>query len=199
MRKTILAIEIVSVFTALIIRIWLVENNWLILIILAGLIASWKIRGDSLEKLGFSLGGLKSVPIFAFAPLAFAAIASLPLYGGNLPFKIGGSGLIFVQFGWAFLQQVILNSYFVNRLDSLMENRHSVILLAGIIFATVHAPNPFLMIATGVGGIFLSFLFLKRRNIYEVAIIHVLVSASLYYGISSDIHHYFVVGPKFFR
>jgi hypothetical protein len=199
MKKSFIVLEISAVFAGLILRIWLVESNWLTAAILAGILLSWRKNKDSLKDLGFSVRESKNVPLFAFAPLAIAAIASFPLYGGTLPFKVGGPGLIVAQLGWALFQQVILNSYFVNRVESLLDDPRLVVLCAGVIFAGVHAPNPFLMVATGIGGIVLSFLFLRWRNIYAVAFIHAIVSAVILRSIPSGIHHGFVVGPNFFR
>lgn len=101
---------------------------------------------------------------------------------------------------WALGQQIILNSYLTNRLYSLSNSRTvPTILVVGIIFSLLHLPNIFLTLATLPGGIIMSAIFLKRKNLYELALLHLTISTVLYLLVSPEIHHHFVVGYRFYQ
>ena len=101
---------------------------------------------------------------------------------------------------WALGQQIILNSYLTNRLYSLSGQKFlPTILVAGTIFSLAHLPNLFLVLATWPGGIIMSAIFLKRKNLYELALLHLVVSTILYWLVYPDIHHHFVVGQRFYK
>jgi membrane protease YdiL (CAAX protease family) len=101
---------------------------------------------------------------------------------------------------WALGQQIILNSYLTNRVYALSGQKFlPTILVVGTIFSLAHLPNPFLVLATWPGGIIMSAIFLKRKNLYELALLHLVVSTTLYLMVSPDIHHHFVVGCRFYK
>lgn len=72
-------------------------------------------------------------------------------------------------FAFCLLQQVALNSFLVNRLLSVFSSRQTVALIAGLIFAALHLPNPVLVPLTFIGGTAMAFLFATDRNIIPLA------------------------------
>lgn len=101
---------------------------------------------------------------------------------------------------WVLGQQIILNSYLTNRLYSLSGQKFlPTILMVGVFFSLIHLPNLFLVLVTWPGGMIMSAIFLKRKNLYELALLHLVVSTILYLVVSSDIHHHFVVGQRFYN
>jgi len=76
---------------------------------------------------------------------------------------------------WAFLQQVLLQDFFLRRLLGLMPGRP--VLAAGaaaIIFALAHVPNLVLVPVTLLWGFVACLLFLRYRTLWSLAVVHAL-------------------------
>jgi hypothetical protein len=62
-----------------------------------------------------------------------------------LPVRVTEPWRFFAYFAFCLLQQVALNSYLMNRLLYALEEPRAAALVAGIIFAALHWPNPVLV------------------------------------------------------
>ena len=96
------------------------------------------------------------------------------LYGSQTPVW---HGLLYAV--WALEQQFILNSFFYRRFEHLFGNTSFSMFSAALLFSLVHLPNPVLVPATFVGGIFFISVFRRWRNIYPLAIAHAIVGLTL--------------------
>lgn len=82
-------------------------------------------------------------------------------------------------FPWALAQQYLLQAFVLLRLRALGKSRIATSLLAAMIFASLHIPNPTLTITTLFGGWILCYNFLTHRNLFSVALAHGIVAASM--------------------
>jgi hypothetical protein len=96
------------------------------------------------------------------------------------------------------LQQVALNSYLTNRLLGAMNSPAMASLIAGIVFAALHWPNPVLVPLTFIGGVAMAWLFARERNIIPLAIGQGILGTLVWWAFPMAWHHGLRVGPGFY-
>ena len=97
------------------------------------------------------------------------------------------------------LQQVALNSYLTNRLlYAFDEARMPTALVAGTVFALLHWPNPVLVPLTFFGGVAMSWLFARERNIIPLAVGQAIVGTLIWWAFPVAWHHGMRVGPGYY-
>lgn len=200
------AMEAVGVFAACQFFLWRLSwtHRKLWFLILAYLIFSVWRRRDSLYELGLrpsrdlgasrwmALGVLVAgVPILAYGAVHGQVRIMLPDWEAILQF-LGYTW-------WCVLQQFALQSFMHNRLLDASRSRHFSSLMLGVIFGSLHLPNPVLTIATFVGGIAMGEVFARYRNIYLLALGQAIVSTVLFVSFPDAWHHRLRVGPGYFR
>src|SRR5947207_14284596 len=87
------------------------------------------------------------------------------------------------------LQQVGLNSYLTNRLLAATGSPARAALLAGIIFATLHWPNPVLIPLTFIGGVAMAWLFARVRIFIRIAVWHGILGSLVFCSFSVAFLH----------
>lgn len=80
---------------------------------------------------------------------------------------------------WALAQQFLLQSFFFRRLEQVLRSGRQALIAAALLFASAHIPNPVLVPVTLAGGLLLSAVFRRCRNLYPLAVAHALVALSL--------------------
>src|SRR6266480_204540 len=105
----------------------------------------------------------------------------------------------FGYMAFCLLQQVGLSSYVTNRLFAATDNAVRASLIAGTIFAALHWPNPVLVPLTCVGGIAMSWLFVRERNILPLALGQSILGTLVWWAIPVAWHHAMRVGPGFYH
>jgi hypothetical protein len=100
---------------------------------------------------------------------------------------------------WAFEQQFILNSFFYKRFEALLGDTTSAMLVTAGLFAAVHVPNPVLMPATFLGGLFFVYIFRRFRNIYPLGLAHALLGISIAMAFPDFLIRHMRVGIGYFR
>ena len=96
------------------------------------------------------------------------------------------------------LQQAGLNSLVTNRLLAAFEKPVPAALLAGVLFAALHWPNPVLVPVTLVGGVGMAWLFATERNILPLALGQAILGALVWWAFPLAWHHSMRVGPGYF-
>ena len=208
--KKLALLEIVAIFSLVEIRIWALGRLGIVTAIATVLpillvCLSWRKAGDNFKTLGLVPENFKKdlIPIFAITLLLWVLILSIALIFNpeflkqkNLVLKISlhFSGYFF----WALLQNLWLNGYFVNRLSAAIKNPKIVSVIAGLLFAIVHLPNPVLFPVTLIGGIMSAHFFQRNRNLYLIAASHALLAVSLLYFFPDSWHHRLTIGPGFY-
>ncbi len=102
-------------------------------------------------------------------------------HGVHLP---GGGAALFHRYWgytvWAFLQQVLLQDFFLRRLERLLPGRAVfAALAAAAIFGAAHLPNPILAPVTLAWGFAACLLFQRYRNLWPLAMTHALFGITL--------------------
>ena len=99
---------------------------------------------------------------------------------------------------WAFVQEFMLQCFCVPMLRA-MVSRVSSLLLAGVVFAVAHLPNPSLTLVAFFGGVALTAIYARRRNLYVVALIHAVLGLTLAVSAPDAWFHQLRVGRHFWQ
>lgn len=94
---------------------------------------------------------------------------------------------------WAFLQQFVLMDFVLLRLLRLLPPRKAIAVAAGL-FAAAHVPNPVLMPLTLLWGLAACILFLRYRNLYTLAVAHIVFGVCIAIAVPGPIDHNMRVG-----
>jgi hypothetical protein len=197
--------EITLVFLLILVQIWFVGEalSFFVLLPLGAVLASWVIRRESFETLGlahFSFIGFARLWLLLAAGVLIVLVVGAfanPGFFRNVEFSVGVTLRFISYLVPALLQQILLNSYFVNRIHLLTNNRVSIILIGGILFSVVHLPNPVLLFLTLYGGMISAHFFVRSRNVYPLAVAHAALAAVAYCVLPQAWHHGFRVGMQF--
>jgi membrane protease YdiL (CAAX protease family) len=100
---------------------------------------------------------------------------------------------------WAFVQQFLLQGYFLLRLLRLMRNPAGAAVAAAGIFAAAHLPNPILTPLTLLWGLGACFLFLRYQNLYPLAVAHAAFGICVAITIPGPVVHNMRVGLGYLR
>jgi membrane protease YdiL (CAAX protease family) len=80
---------------------------------------------------------------------------------------------------FACVQQALLQDFFLLRFLRVMRSPQAAAVAAAGIFSLAHLPNPILTVVTFVWGLMACLLFLRYRNLYVLAIAHVILGVTL--------------------
>ncbi len=186
--------------------IWQLESsNWSSWIVFpVWLIASIVVHKDTPKTLGWRADNLwnaakRSAMLFLPSILVICAVAVA--FGGmhrSLNHLLVPKRL-FGYLAFCLLQQVGLNSYLTNRLLAARDSPVLASLVAGTIFAALHWPNPVLVPLTWIGGIAMSWLFARERNILPLTIGQGILGTLVWWAFPTAWHHAMRVGPGFYH
>jgi membrane protease YdiL (CAAX protease family) len=86
---------------------------------------------------------------------------------------------------WALLQQTLFQFYLLGRLRALCPSLHALSLSAlnGLIFGLVHTTDFWIALPAAFGGTLWSFLYLRYRRLWPVALSHALIGTTFYYWV----------------
>ena len=100
---------------------------------------------------------------------------------------------------WTFVQQFLLQGFFLLRLLRLMPGPRSAAFAAAFLFALAHLPNPVLAPLTLVWGFASCLVFLRYRNLYPLAIAHAIFGITIAITIPGPIVRNMRVGLGYLR
>ncbi|MGB2592188.1 MAG: CPBP family intramembrane glutamic endopeptidase [Candidatus Acidiferrum sp.] len=177
-------------------------NSWIVFPI--WLLASIALHRDTPKTLGWRADNLwpatrQGIPIFV-AFVAGVCIAAV-FFGAyhRLPLHLTQTKRFLGYFAFCLLQQVALNSYLTNRLLYAFENPRVAAVVAGTIFAGVHWPNPVLVPLTFLGGVVISWLFARERNIIPLTVGQAILGTLVWWAFPVAWHHGMRVGPGYYN
>lgn len=100
---------------------------------------------------------------------------------------------------WSFLQQFLMQGYFLLRLIRIFpESRWAALIVAGI-FALAHLPNPILTPLTLLWGFVACSVFLRFRNIYPLGMAHAIFGICVAVAFPGPVVHNMRVGLGYIR
>lgn len=176
-------------------QVWIVFPIWLA--------ASFLLQRDTPKTLGWRADNLRPAGIEAgiFFGIAVAVLFALALARG-MPRHLAWRAVaehLWTYFAFCLLQQVALNSLLNNRAIALLSRPWLSSLVAGLLFASAHWPNPVLVPITLVGGVGMAWLFRRNRNILTLALGQAVVGSLLAWAFPAAWLHNLRVGPGYFR
>jgi hypothetical protein len=167
---------------------WIVASSW------------WSFPGWA--AMGFRRGGfVASLWVVAAAGVfcAAAVTAAVRLHTLHAPRGIAHWVLTFGGYTvWSFVQQFLLQGYFLFRLLHLLPRREWAAVAAAGIFALAHVPNPILVPVTLVWGIVACFVFLRCRNLYPLMLAHAILGITVAITVPGPVIHNMRVGIGYF-
>ncbi|HWY43491.1 MAG TPA: CPBP family intramembrane glutamic endopeptidase [Candidatus Sulfotelmatobacter sp.] len=174
---------------------WLIFPVWLL--------ASFLLHRDTPKTLGWRADNLKAatrlaVPVFlvSIAAIVLAGIALGALH--RLPTHLVEPRRFVGYLAFCLLQQVGLQSLTMNRLLRAFSSPNLAALVAGILFAALHWPNPVLVPLTLIGGAAMCWLFARQRNILPLVLGQAILGALVFWAFPIAWHHSMRVGPGYY-
>jgi hypothetical protein len=175
---------------------WMVFPIWLA--------ASFALHRDTPKTLGWRADNFWNAAkrsALVFVPFIIGlCFVGLVLGGLHRPFNhLLIPKHFFGYMAFCLLQQVGLNSYVTNRLFAATDSPARASLIAGTIFAALHWPNPVLVPLTWIGGIAMSWLFARERNILPLTLGQAILGTLVWWAFPVAWHHAMRVGPGFYH
>ncbi len=208
--RAIAAWEIASVTTSFLLAEWtilpFVGNNKLIgavpvALAFALMIFSHRARGETLRDLGFRIDNFFQAVRLLIIPMLIATILILMIgwLMGGLRFDTALLRTRFLLLPlWAFLQQYVIQG-FINRRAQIVWRRGALsITVVALLFALFHFPNPWLSVATFVGGLLWATVYQRAPNLFALALSHSFMSLLLALTLPPSILNSLRVGFKYF-
>ncbi len=100
---------------------------------------------------------------------------------------------------WSFVQQFLLQGYFLFRFLRLLPRREWAALAAAVLFALAHLPNPILTPITFIWGLTACFVFLRCRNVFPLAFAHAILGITVAITIPGPVVRNMRVGLGYLR
>jgi len=153
---------------------------------------------EGLEQMGLCSIDLSRSLWTVGAALALAVVAvalASKLHTLHMP----GSPILFIQhYGgyavWAFVQQIVLQCFFLSRLLRLTPHATYAVIVAAVLFAIAHLPSPILAAVTLIWGLGACLFFLRYRTLYPLAVAHAILGISIAITVPAQIIHNMRVG-----
>jgi membrane protease YdiL (CAAX protease family) len=95
---------------------------------------------------------------------------------------------------WSAVQQFLLQCFFLLRLMRLFSNAKVAAVMAALIFALAHLPNPILVSVTLIWGFAACLVFLRYRNLYPLALAHAIFGITIAITVPGPVDHNMRVG-----
>lgn len=161
------------------------------------------LRYKNLVSLGLDFAGtLRSLWGVAAALLTTGLSVFIARRLGTFHTLSGNRPLILHIWGyvvWAFFQEFLLQIYVLSRLLRLLPRRAVAIMVAALLFAVAHIPNPVLTGLTLLWGLIACTLFLRYRNLYMLGLAHGILGICVAITVPDAVHHHMRVGLGYLR
>jgi membrane protease YdiL (CAAX protease family) len=176
-----------------------------ICIALATIVLSHRGRKESLKDIGYRFDNFAQcwriliLPMLAF----FVFLTVLGWYLGSLRLNDIFSQAFFRKYAWLFLwgliQQHALQAFFNRRAQEIWGKGFSSVFVAASIFALLHLPNFWLMVATFFGGLMWAAVYQRVPNLFVLALSHGIMSGALVMTMPRAALHGMRVGYNYFN
>jgi membrane protease YdiL (CAAX protease family) len=212
--RALAAWEIISVVSSVVVAEWVVlavaGDSRLLLsvpvaVVLAFMLVSYRLRGESARDVGWRLDNFWAAArllLVLFGPPA----ALLLLFGwltGSLSLLRWGGGQSILgapALGvlWGLLQQYALQGFINRRAQMVWGRGWKSVLVVALVFAALHLPNPWLTLATFVGGLLWAYAYQRVPNLLALGLSHGLLTWALIASVPPSWLNNLRVGFKYF-
>ena len=100
---------------------------------------------------------------------------------------------------WSFFQQFLLQDFVLRRLLRLIADKRAAVLVAAVLFALAHLPNPLLTVMTLVWGVAACLTFLRYRNLFTLGMAHAILGVCVAITVPATVQHNMRVGLGYLR
>jgi membrane protease YdiL (CAAX protease family) len=208
------AIEIALVTLCVLIAEWVIiplfgRNKKIGMIPIAAVLLfsflSHRSRRESAREIGFSgdnfLPAIRLLVIWMVP--ASAVLFAIGWWMGSVHFNhpLSWKGLALSQFWlylWGVMQQYALQAVVNRRAQEIWGRGSLSILFTAFLFAALHLPNLWLMVATLAGGILWAAVYQRAPNLFALAISHSIMTTILSSTTSPSVMHGMRVGYNYF-
>ncbi len=180
--------------------IWLgtTTARWTIVFPIALIALLWCRQSQTLDSLGLRFSTfIRSLR--QWHVLWIATVVLFLLLGWDALFRPSVLLRGCIYFVWCLLQQLTFQSVVYSVWRKQFPQRWAAALLAGLVFALLHAPNPVLMAGTLLWGVVSCLLFENCRSVLGLALLQVMFSSILLWMVPYEVHHGLRVGPSYYR
>jgi hypothetical protein len=193
-------LELIIGYTLILLTVWTAGATQRFLLITS---TTWIVVTSLLLRpkaglYGFRLSGLRRSwwIIAAAAAIAAGAVAISDRIGTlHLPFSFAQHPWrAWAYVFWSFVQQFILQDYFLLRQRRLVSNPVLAVATVAVLFSLAHLPNPLLTVATLIWGIVSCTLFLRYRDLYSLGLAHAILGLCIAFTVPNAMHHQMRVG-----
>ena len=143
-----------------------------------GIINYWGFRTDNFKTV------LKKV--LPFGLISVIAFICIGLYQGSINYTWRIIPILILYPVWGIIQQFLLIALTAGNLQELKGKKMNtglILLLSALLFAAVHYPFVWLIIATFILALFYGLIYLRERNIYVLGIFHGWLGGFFYYTV----------------
>jgi len=193
-------IELTIAYGLILVVIWTPrpwQRFFWILAVAAVAIITW-ISFDGLKAMGLRRENFfRSLWIVGAALAASAVAVTLAMRLHTLQMQTSFLAYVRTYWGyaiWTFVQEFLLQCFFLSRLRRLLPNGGLAALAAAAIFAAAHLPNPILTTVTLLWGLAACLLFLHYRNLYPLAMAHAILGITVAITVPGPVDHNMRVG-----
>jgi len=170
------------------------------------MLLSHRRRGETARELGFRLDNFPCALLLLTPPMLVCAASLYAggrlLWGAGTPRFVAGPGLavaLFWLFLWGLLQQYALQAFINRRARELWGPGARSVLFVALVFALLHAPNLWLMLATFAGGLLWAWAYQRAPNLFALGLSHCLMTVALVSSVPNSLLHGMRVGAGYFR
>ena len=197
--------EVAFTFAFIEIILWMprAQQGWLSLVAFAWILGSTFLVKQNRDAVELGISGFRRSLWVVATALALAALEILiarheqtlhpPYENGVIHYRVWGYVL------WSFLQQFILQEYFLLRLLRVFRRPALAVVVSATLFACAHIPNPVLTIATLAWGLVACTLFLHYRDLYSLGLAHAVFGLTIAITVPAALHHNMRVGLGYLR
>lgn len=196
--RAVTGLEVASVITSVLITTWVIiplqsNQRWLVavpgLLALALVVNSFRLRGENVREIGFSLQHFgRAVLLLALPTVLFSAIFLAIGYFTQSFHRTSNfwTNVSFLPL-WGLTQQFILQGFIYRRMRFLLVDETAAdedqsrrvnfaIMATAVIFALAHAPNLMLTIFTLIGALIWSWVYERAPNLLALGLSHAMMS-----------------------
>ena len=197
--------EVAFTFTLIMLAVWSPRplQDWVSLAAFVWIVLSTVGIRANRDMMECSLRGFKRALWIMPTALALATLQILvarheqtlhpPFSNGVVISRIWGYVI------WSFLQQFILQEYFLLRLLRIVQRPAIAVMLSATLFAIAHIPNPVLTVLTLIWGAAACTLFLRYRDLYSLGFAHAVFGLTIAICVPAAMHHNMRVGLGYLR
>ena len=208
--RTLALWEIASVVSSFLIAEWMVlpfaGNSKLVAafplcLAFALMFFSHRTHRESAREIGWRLDNFWQAVRLLILPMLAAAVLIVGL--GILMKSLRFDGRQMLEWAlwlplWGLMQQYVLQGFVNRRAQMVFGRGWQGVLLVAFVFALLHLPNPWLTLATFVGGFIWAHVYQRAPNLLALALSHALMSMLLACSIPASAINSLRVGIKYF-